>query len=53
MKKNVLLYGFLISVFQEHHAFFMKTMSDVPDYLFVFRGNPRIDFKFDGYSFDP
>ncbi|MBQ5993893.1 MAG: carboxypeptidase regulatory-like domain-containing protein [Bacteroidales bacterium] len=37
----------------EHHAFFMKTMTDVPDYLFVFRGNPRIDFKFDGYSFDP
>lgn len=41
------------TVNQEHHAFFMKTMSDVPDYLFVFRGNPRIDFKFDGYSFDP
>ena len=37
----------------EHHAFFMKTVTDVPDYLFVFRGNPRIDFKFDGYSFDP
>lgn len=31
----------------------MKVMTDVPDYLFVYRGIPRIDFRFDGYTFDP
>lgn len=36
-----------------HRIFFMKTMTDVPDYLFVARGNPRIDYQFDGYSFNP
>ena len=36
-----------------HRIFFMKTITDVPDYLFVYRGIPRIDFRFDGYSFDP
>lgn len=41
------------SVNPSHRIFFQKVMTDVPDYLFVFRGNPGIDFKFDGYSFDP
>ncbi|MBR6905145.1 MAG: hypothetical protein IKN32_09880, partial [Bacteroidales bacterium] len=36
-----------------HRIFFMKTMTDVPDYLFVARGNPRIDYQFDGYSINP
>ena len=36
-----------------HRIFFLKTMTDVPDYLFVIRGNPSNDFKFDGYSYDP
>lgn len=36
-----------------HRTFFMKVMTDVPDYLFVYRGIPRIDFRFDGYTFDP
>ncbi len=36
-----------------HRTFFMKVMTDVPDYLFVYRGIPRIDFLFDGYTFDP
>ena len=36
-----------------HRIFFLKTMTDVPDYLFVARGTPRINFEFDGYSYDP
>lgn len=36
-----------------HRTFFMKVMTDVPDYLFVYREIPRIDFRFDGYTFDP
>jgi hypothetical protein len=36
-----------------HRIFFMKTMTDVPDYLFISRGIPRIDYKFDAYSYDP
>lgn len=41
------------SVNPTHRIFFLKTMTDVPDYLFVIRGNPSNDFKFDGYSYDP
>ncbi len=41
------------SVNPNHRIFFLKTMTDVPDYLFVARGNPSNDFKFDGYSYDP
>ena len=41
------------SVNPTHRIFFLKTMTDVPDYLFVIRENPSNDFKFDGYSYDP
>lgn len=36
-----------------HRIFFMKTMTDVPDYMFVGRWIPNNYFRFDGYSFDP
>lgn len=36
-----------------HKILFMKVMSDVPDYLFVARGNSSVDFCFDAYSYDP
>lgn len=38
---------------QSCRVFFMKTMADVPDYLFVPRWVPRNVFKFDAYSLDP
>ena len=41
------------SVNPNHRIFFLKTMTDVPDYLFVARGTPRINFEFEGYSYDP
>ena len=41
------------SVNPNHRIFFLKTMTDVPDYLFVIRGIPRINYNFDAYSFDP
>ena len=41
------------SVNPTHRIFFLKTMTDVPDYLFVVRGIPRINYNFDAYSFDP
>ena len=41
------------SVHPNHRIFFLKTMVDVPDYLFVCRWFPRNDFRFDAYSFDP
>ncbi len=40
------------SVNPNHRIFFMKPMTDVPDYLFVSRWYQRI-FRFNAYSFDP
>lgn len=39
------------SVNPNHRIFFLKTMTDVPDYLFVGRWPPRT-FRLDAYSFD-
>lgn len=36
-----------------HQLFFMKVMTDVPDYLFIGRWIQNNYFRFDGYSFDP
>lgn len=36
-----------------HRMFFMKVMTNVPDYLFVFSGTPRINFRFNAYSYNP
>ncbi len=36
-----------------HRIFFMKVMKIVPDYLFVARGNPNTNYRFDGYSLNP
>lgn len=41
------------SINPNHIIFFMKVMSNVPDYLFVASGIPKIDYKFEAYSFDP
>ena len=36
-----------------HRIFFMKTMADVPDYLFVNRKIINNEYLFNAYSFDP